>query len=108
MCRFVCHSRAGGPADQSAATTARYHQTLKRSVTQLPYEVPGDLETAIGDFVSYYNFRRYHKALGDVTPADVLAGKREEILERRKELKARTIARRRQINHARREQLAPA
>ena len=64
--------------------------------------------TAIGNFVSYYNSRRYHKALGDVRPADVLAGKRGEILERRKELKARTIARRRQINQTRREQLAPA
>ena len=93
---------------QTNGKLERYHQTLKRSVNQLPYEVPGDLETAIGDFVSYYNFRRYHKALGDVTPADVLAGRRDEILQRRKELKARTIARRRQINRTRREQLAPA
>ena len=48
-------------------------------------------EAAISDFVRYYDFRRYHKALGDVTPADVLAGRREEILRRRKEVKAKTI-----------------
>ncbi len=70
--------------------------------------MPKDLEAAISDFVSYYNFRRYHKALCDVTPADVLAGRREEILRRRKEVKTRTIERRRQINRALRERLTPA
>ena len=27
-------------------------------------------------FVSYYNYRRYHKALGNVTPSDVLGGQK--------------------------------
>ena len=36
----------------------------------MPYEAPKDIEAAIGDFVSYYNFRRYHKALGDPPQAD--------------------------------------
>ena len=55
-------------------------QTLKRDVNQLPYELPSDLEAAIVAFVSYYNYRRYHKALGNVTPSDVLKGRRQEIL----------------------------
>jgi len=93
---------------QTNGKLERYHQTLKRGVNQLPYDVPKDLEAAIGDFVSYYNFRRYHKALDDVTPADVLAGRREEILHRRREVKARTIERRRQLNRALRKRLAPA
>ena len=79
-----------------------------RSVNQIPYDVPKDLEAAISDFVSYYNFRRYHKALGDVTPADVLAGRRDEILRRRREVKARIIERRRQLNRAVRERITPA
>ena len=29
----------------------------------MPYELPSDLEAAIVAFVSYYNYRRYHKAL---------------------------------------------
>jgi len=58
-------------------------------------DVPGNLEIAITEFVNYYNNRRYHKALGNVTPSDVLDGRREEILERRKEVQAQTIQRRR-------------
>ena len=64
----------------------------------MPYELPSDLEAAIVAFVSYYNYRRYHKALGNVTPSDVLRGRREEILQRRREVKAQSIERRRQHN----------
>ena len=71
---------------QTNGKLERYHQTLKRDVNQLPYEVPSDLEAAIVAFVSYYNYRRYHKALGDVTPSDVLRGRREDILRRRREV----------------------
>ena len=70
---------------QTNGKLERYHQTLKRDVNQLPYELPSDLEAAIVAFVSYYNYRRYHKALGNVTPSDVLRGRREEILKRRKD-----------------------
>tara|TARA_Y100000031_G_C8207407_1_gene379286 strand:- start:80 stop:1069 length:990 start_codon:yes stop_codon:yes gene_type:complete len=92
---------------QTNGKLERYHQTLKRSVNQVPYDVPADLEVAIGKFVRYYNFERYHKALNDVTPADMLAGRRDEILSRRKEVKARTIHHRRLRNQTLREQLAP-
>jgi transposase InsO family protein len=47
-------------------------------VNQVPYEVPSDLEEAISGLVDYYNNRRYHKALGNVTPDDVLHGRRTE------------------------------
>ena len=70
---------------QTNGKLERYHQTIKRDVNQVPYELPADLEAAIAAFVSYYNYRRYHKALGNVTPSDVLKGRREEILQRRKE-----------------------
>jgi hypothetical protein len=51
----------------------------------------------------YYNYRRYHKALSNVTPADVLYGRRETILQRRKEVKILTINRRRDYNNGLRE-----
>lgn len=83
---------------QTNGKVERYQRSLKREVNQLLYELPSQLEQAIADFVDYYNFRRYHKALGNVTPADVLHGRREEILLRRKEVQALTIDRRRHYN----------
>ena len=83
---------------QTNGKLERYHQTIKREVNQVPYELPGQLERAIADFVDYYNYRRYHKALGNVAPADVLYGRREEILQRRKEMQIQTINRRRDYN----------
>ena len=83
---------------QTNGKVERYQQSLKREVNQLPYELPSQLEQAIADFVDYYNYRRYHKALGNVTPADVLYERRDEILQRRKEVQIQTINRRRDYN----------
>ena len=86
-------------------TGSIYHRRLqlKRDVNQVPNEVPSDLEAAITAFVSYYNYRRCHMALGNVTPVDVLTGRRQQILERRKKVQLRTIDRRRRYNRTLRE-----
>jgi putative transposase len=91
---------------QTNGKVERYQQSLKRVVNQLPYELPSQLEKAIVDFVDYYNYRRYHKALGDVTPADVLYGRREEIIKRRREVRAQTIIRRKDYNRGLKETVA--
>jgi len=83
---------------QTNGKVERYQQSLKREVNQLPYEAPGQLDKAIADFVDYYNYRRYHKALDDVTPTDVLYGRREKILKLRKEVRIKTINNRRHYN----------
>ena len=72
-------------------------------MNQVPYEVPSDLEEAISGFVDYYNNRRYHKALSNVTPDDVLHGRREEILITRKEVKTQTLTQRKRYNRLLRE-----
>ena len=92
---------------QTNGKLERYHQTIKRDVNQVPYELPSDLDAAIAAFVSYYNYRRYHKALGNVTPSDVLKGRRQEILQRRKEVQAQTIEKRRCYNRVLRERTRP-
>ena len=92
---------------QTNGKLERYHQTIKQDVNQVPYEVPSDLEAVIVAFVSYYSYRHYHKALGNVTPSDVLGGRREDILRRSREVQTQTIERRRRYNMALRELPTP-
>ena len=60
--------------------------------------MPSDLEAAIDAFVAYYNYRRYHEALGNMTPGDVYFGRREAILARREEVKRQSLTQRRLAN----------
>ncbi len=99
----IGHILAAPYHPQTNGKLERYHQSIKREVNQVPYELPGQLETAIADFVDYYNYRRYHQALSNVTPADVLYGRREQIMQRRKEVQIQTINRRRDYNRDLRE-----
>jgi len=99
----IRHIMAAPYHPQTNGKLERYHQSIKREVNHIPYGLPGQLERAIADFVDYYNYRRYHKALGNVAPADALYGRREEILQRRKEVQIQTINRRRDYNQNPRE-----
>jgi hypothetical protein len=66
--------------------------------------MPGELEKAVGTFIDYYNYRRYHEGLGDVTPYDVYTGRYLEIIQKRKEAKSRTLQVRWDYNRTPREQ----
>ena len=88
---------------QTNGKLERYHQSIKYEVDQVPYEVPSELEVAIAGFVDYYNNRRYHKALGNVTSDDVLHGRREGVLIKRRGVEAQTLASRKRYNHLLRE-----
>ena len=80
---------------QTQGKIERWHQTLKNRILLENYYLPGALEEAVAAFIEHYNHHRYQESLGNLTPADVYLGKAETILERRKEIKARTIAKRR-------------
>jgi len=94
----IRHILAAPYHPQTNGKLERYHQTIKRDINQVPYELTSDLEAAIAAFVTYYNYSRYHMALNNVTPADVLNGRREQILQRRKEVQLQTIDKRRRYN----------
>ena len=52
----------------------------------------------MAEFIEFYNYHRYHEGIGNVTPADVYYGRREEILKRRKDEKQATLDRRFRYN----------
>ena len=49
-------------------------------------------------FVRYYNYERYHEALGNITPADMYHGRQDAILATRQEVKQKSLAERRLAN----------
>jgi len=83
---------------QTNGKIERFHETLKARMNLLVYTSPDHLRRTMQDFIAYYNHRRYHEAIGNVTPADVYYGRREEILRRREEQKQRTIEERLRYN----------
>ena len=88
---------------QTNGKVERYQQTLKGAINQVPHEMPSELRQAIQAFVEYYNHRRYHEALDNVTPADIYFGRKDSILARRKEAKRKTIQARKEYNQILRE-----
>ena len=40
----------------------RYHRSMKNRILLENYYLPGQLEQSIGEFVEYYNNRRYHES----------------------------------------------
>jgi len=96
------HARAHHP--QTLGKLERLHRTMKEVVNLDVYESPEDLSRAIDEFYRYYNHERVHEALGNLRPADVYYGRSEEVLARRRVIKARTMAERRRRYHARKDE----
>jgi transposase InsO family protein len=83
---------------QTNGKIERFHETLRARMNLLVYTSPDELRRTMQAFIDYYNHRRYHEAIGNVTPADVYYERREEILRRRAEQKQRTIEQRLRYN----------
>jgi len=100
----IRHIRCSPHHPQTNGKLERFHQTLKTRLNVLVYTSPEALKRAMAEFIEYYNQRRYHEGIGNVAPADVYYGRREEILRRREEQKQLTIQARLQYNLGRSEQ----
>jgi putative transposase len=69
------------------AEIERYHRTLRELVNPDEAENFDDLYKLIKEQVYYYNYKRYHSAIGFITPHDKYTGKAEKIFfERTKKL----------------------
>ena len=69
----------------------RCHRSMKNIVNLQNYFLPGELESQIASFVEYYNHHRYHESLDNLSPADVYYGRAKEVLNKRAEIKKRTM-----------------
>jgi len=80
---------------QTQGKIERYHRSMKNIILLDNYYAPGELEARIAEWVQYYNARRAHESLGNVTPDDKYFGRAEEIIRHRAEIKERTMRQRR-------------
>jgi putative transposase len=76
-----------------------YHRSCKEWISLVLWKTPKALEPEISAFIGYYNARRYHEALGNITFDDVHFGKRDSIQTRRRRQWGKTLARR-QVENA--------
>ena len=83
---------------QTQGKVERFNLTLKRRTMYLMvYCSPEELRQAVKKAVDEYNARP-HESLGNVSPNDVYAGRKEEILQKRAEKKRLTLERRKMYN----------
>ena len=64
------------------------------------YDSPEELKAEIERFVDYYNNKRYHESLNNLTPVNVYFGRDKEILSKRQLIKIQTLRHRRFQNNA--------
>lgn len=82
---------------QTQGKIERFQRSIKERVCLLVYCSPEELKRAVDEAVTSYAATP-HTALNNVSPWDVYAGKREEILRKRAEKKRLTLARRKLYN----------
>lgn len=92
------HVRGRPAHPQTQGKIERYHRTMKNVIKLDNYFSPGQLEQRMQAFVEYYNHKRYHESIKNLTPADVFYGRSERILKRRKRIKTKTLSERKKQN----------
>ena len=93
--RAMAHTRGKPYHPMTQGKIERWHRSLKNEILLENYYLPGQLESAIGRFVEYYNHERYHESLNNLAPADVYYGRGKNILRMRRKIKQRTMNERR-------------
>ena len=79
---------------QTQGKIERYHRSMKNVIKLNHYFCPSELEKAIEGWVEYYNERRFHESLDNLTPRDVYLRQGEEIKRIRETIKQNSINKR--------------
>ncbi|HMK76175.1 MAG TPA: DDE-type integrase/transposase/recombinase [Thermodesulfobacteriota bacterium] len=82
---------------QGRGKIERFNRRIKEKLCLVVYCSPDELKKAVDQSIATYNSTP-HESLDNVTPNDVYAGRREAIIQRRKEKKRLTLERRKQYN----------
>jgi len=96
--RKIGHVRGQPYHPMTQGKIERFHRSMKNVINLENYYYPWELEKRIEEFVNYYNHERYHESINNLTPADVYAGRRDEILNERERIKHKTMKIRRMKN----------
>ena len=94
----IKHVRGKPNHPQTQGKIERYHRSMKNIIKLENYYFPEQLKERLSEFVDYYNNRRYHESLQNLTPADVYFGRGEKILKQRQIAKMNTMKKRRKTH----------
>jgi putative transposase len=92
------HTRGKPYHPQTQGKIERWHRSLKNQILLENYYFPSELKQRIEDFIQYYNTRRYHESINNLTPEDVFLGRGNAILEKRNKIKLKTMAKRKRLH----------
>ena len=93
----MTHTRGKPYHPKTQGKIERWHRSLKNEILLENHYLPGQLESAIGRFVEYYN----HESLNNLTPADVYYVRGTKILKMRRKIKQRTMNERQRLHRQR-------
>jgi len=82
---------------QGRGKIERFNRTIKDKLCLVVYCSPDELKKSVDEAIVVYN-NTPHESLDNVSPNDVYTGRKEEILQRRKEKKRLTLERRKKYN----------
>ena len=96
----MTHTRGKPYHPMTQGKIERYHRSMKNQILLENYYLPGQLEQRLAEFVDYYNSRRYHESLNNLTPADVYFDRGQTILTRRSKIRQQTLDQRRRLHYS--------
>ena len=93
------HTRGKPYHPQTQGKIESWHRSLKNQILLENYYFPSELKQRIEEFIQYYNTRRYHESINNLTPEDVFLSRGTRILEKRNKIKMKTVAKRKRLHN---------